>query len=313
MSAPISLAGYAARPLDKERGHRLRLHFAAAAAVALLLALTVYGFDYYALGAADRPLSPKHHLLKPSGPVGIRLGMLGLGLFLLIFLYALRKRVPWLARRGSPRHWLDFHVIAGSTAPLVIAFHASFKFRGIAGMAFWMMAAVALSGIVGRYIYAQIPRSLNSAELSLQELNEIQEKLAAELAQQQALDPRDLAPLLRTPSSAEALHIPMYRAFGLMLYFDLLRPLHVARLRWRVLGGADLALSLGGLLRSSHGDLERVIDAARRKASLSKRVALLGRSQQVFHLWHVVHRPFSYSFAVLALVHIVVVMLLGYF
>lgn len=313
MSAPLTLAGYAARPADSERWHRLRLRLAASAAIALVLLLAVYGFDYYRLAPADRPLSPKYATLKPSGHVGINLGILGAGLFLIIFLYPLRKRVPWLAKRGSPRHWLDFHVIAGLTAPLVIAFHASFKFRGIAGMAFWIMAAVAISGVIGRYIYAQIPRSLSSAELSLKELDGVQRELAGQLSEQKLLRPSDFEPLLRVPSAEQALRMPLYRALLLMLWLDLARPFHIARLRTRVLTGGGIVLSLGGLLRTSNGELERVIAAARRKSSLSKRVGFLGRTQQVFHLWHVVHRPFSYSFAVLALLHIAVVMLLGYF
>jgi type IV secretory pathway VirB2 component (pilin) len=32
----------------------------------------------------------------------------------------------------------------------------------------------------------------------------------------------------------------------------------------------------------------------------------------VFHLWHVVHKPFSYTFAVLAMIHIGLVMMMGY-
>ena len=72
-------------------------------------------------------------------------------------LYYFRKRWGWLASIGTTTHWLDFHIVLGITAPIVIAFHAAFKFRGIAGMAFWIMVAVALSGIIGRYIYALIP------------------------------------------------------------------------------------------------------------------------------------------------------------
>jgi hypothetical protein len=30
-------------------------------------------------------------------------------------------------------------------------------------------------------------------------------------------------------------------------------------------------------------------------------------------LWHIVHRPFSYSLAVLAVLHVVTALLLGYF
>jgi hypothetical protein len=39
----------------------------------------------------------------------------------------------------------------------------------------------------------------------------------------------------------------------------------------------------------------------------------LSRIHDLFHLWHIVHRPFSYSFAVLVLVHIGIAVWLGYF
>jgi hypothetical protein len=312
MSTPITLTSYPTITVDPERAHRRRFYICAALAVALVLALAAYGFDYYLLSAAERPFSPKHHLLKPSGIIGIKLGIFGLGLFLLIFLYALRKRIGWLSRRGKARHWLDFHVIFGLTAPVIIAFHASFKFQGIAGMAFWIMFAVALSGIVGRYIYAQIPRSLNSAELSLKELESMEDELARDLADQHLVPAAYLEPMLRMPSAAEVRDMPAYRAMLLMFALDLARPFHIARLRIRVLGFGSTVACLGGLLRSSNAELERAIVSARRKSALSKRIVFLSRTQQVFHLWHVIHRPFSYSFAVLAAIHIIVVMSLGF-
>jgi hypothetical protein len=62
-----------------------------------------------------------------------------------------------------------------------------------------------------------------------------------------------------------------------------------------------------------HRDLEKAIRAAADEAALLKRVLFLSRSQKVFHLWHVVHKPFSYAFAVLALLHITLQFVLGYF
>ena len=103
-----------------------------------------------------------------------------------------------------------------------------------------------------------------------------------------------------------------YRAILLMMALDLCRPFHIARLRIRVLGWSRVLPYFGGLIRTPHEDLERAIRIARSKAALSKRIAFLSRSQQVFRLWHVIHRPFSYSFAVLALIHIVVVIALGF-
>ena len=312
MSAPTLFSSYAAPVIDAERGHRLRMYAAAAAALALVLGIAVYGADYYVLGAADRPFSPKHALLRPSGTIGIKLGILGVLLFLIIFLYPLRKRIPWLARIGRSKHWLDFHVILGLTAPVVIAFHSSFKFHGIAGMAFWIMTAVALSGIVGRYIYAQVPRSLDSAEVSFKELEQQQQALASELASQRMIMPADLQWIARIPSAEQVRSMPLFRALLRMLAIDLARPFHVARLRRRVLGWGSILFSLGGLLRTDDEELEFVAQTARRKSSLSKRIAFLSRTQEVFHLWHVVHRPFSYSFALLALIHIGVALSLGY-
>jgi hypothetical protein len=98
-----------------------------------------------------------------------------------------------------------------------------------------------------------------------------------------------------------------------MMRLDLARPFHVARLRSHALGFGERLLALGGLLASSDRDLERIVATAKRRSSLAKRIAFLQRTHRVFHLWHVVHRPFSYSFAVLALLHIGVVTLLGFF
>jgi hypothetical protein len=153
-------------------------------AIALVAGIFAYGFNYYTLNSTERPFSPKHALLKPSGAIGVKLGMLGLGMFLLIFLYPLRKRWAWQGRQGSSRHWMDNHVLLGLAVPFVIALHAAFKFRGFAGIAFWIMLAVSLSGVIGRYLYAQIPRSLNAAELSLKEVQDIQAKLGGQLAEQ---------------------------------------------------------------------------------------------------------------------------------
>jgi len=67
------------------------------------------------------------------------------------------------------------------------------------------------------------------------------------------------------------------------------------------------------MLKTRHGEMERAIAAALEEASLSKRILFLSYTQKVFHLWHVVHKPFSYTFAILAVLHIGLQLLLGYF
>jgi hypothetical protein len=70
---------------------------------------------------------------------------------------------------------------------------------------------------------------------------------------------------------------------------------------------------VGGLFSTGNDDIEIVIRLVRKKASLSKRILFLDQAERVFHLWHVIHRPFSYAFAVLAVIHIVNAVRLGYF
>ena len=312
MSANTAIATAALPAPNAEARHRVRLISGYVLMAALLLGLAAYGFDYYTIASGERPSSAKHALLKPSGAIGLNLGILGVVMFLVIFLYPIRKRWAWLGKRGKSKHWLDVHVLLGISAPFVIAFHSSFKFSGVAGMAFWIMVAVAISGVVGRYLYAQIPRSLSAAETSLKDSQELQTRLVQQLAEQELISAADLGPLFRLPSAERVRKMPILAALGHMLALDAARPLRVARVRLKTLGWSAALRTCGGLIRSENAGLETVIKTARQQAAISKRILFLSRSQQVFHLWHVVHRPFSYSFAVLACLHIAVVLLLGY-
>jgi hypothetical protein len=312
MSTRTIAVATAQAPRDAERTHRTLLYLGYTLFILMLVALAIYGFDYYRLDSAHRPFSDKHAALKPSGAVGLKLGYLGLAMFFSIFLYPIRRRWHWLSQQGSSKHWLNFHMLLGAMAPFVIAFHSSFKFSGFAGMAFWIMVAVALSGIIGRYVYGQIPRSLNAAESSAAEVQNQQQMFAQRLAQQKVLPVANLQLLLRLPRPERVARMSLLFAIIYMIMLDVLRPLRVARLRRHSLTFGQKLLTFGGFRRSRNWDLEFAISAARDQASLSKRILFLSRARDIFQLWHVVHRPFSYSFAILAIIHIVVVSLLGF-
>ena len=312
-TAAAHIAGSAQVVPDTERGHRLRLRMLYILAFATNLAIFIYGFDYYKLSSIERPFSPKHHMLRPSGPVGLYLGFMGVALFIGIFLYPIRKRWAWLGTIGSTRHWLDIHVLMGLTAPFIIAFHSTLKFKGIAGMAFWIMFAVSASGVVGRYLYAQIPRKVTTAELSMRELQELQDHLARQLAAQNLLPAAHLRALLCMPDANRMARLPIVIALIYMMILDVIRVFGVARLRRHALGFGGYIRTLAGFLPTRNRELEKAIRAAAEEAALSKRILFLSRSQKVFHLWHVVHKPFSYAFAVLALLHIGLQFVLGYF
>jgi len=312
-AAPARIVAPATTTVDSDRGHRIRMRLLYVLAIVTNLAIFFYGFDYYKLSAVDRPFSPKHHMLRPSGPIGLYLGFMGVALFVGIFLYPIRKHWAWLGQKGKTRNWLDIHVLMGLTAPFIIAFHSTLKFRGIAGMAFWIMFAVSASGVVGRYLYAQIPRRVTTVELSMKELQELQENLSRQLASQRLLPEAQLRDLLRMPDANTVKRLPIFVALPYMMILDIARMFGVARLRRHALSTGEIFTTFFGFFRTQHRELEKAIHAAAEEAALSKRLLFLSRSQKVFHLWHVIHKPFSYAFAILALLHIGLQFVLGYF
>jgi hypothetical protein len=241
------------------------------------------------------------------------MALLGVVSFLFIYIYPFRKRWKWLARIGKTRNWLDVHVVMGTAAPVLITFHAAFRMHGLAGTAYWIMLVVTASGFVGRYLYAQIPRRLNAAELSLQEMQNMTAELAEQLHNQSLVSAEELKPLLSGPSKQEVERMSVPSALMLMFICDLKRPFRAARVRRGAITDLGRIRTIWGLLPSNHASLENVIDLARQRSWMAAKVSFMAKTQQVFHLWHVVHRPFSISFAILAIVHICVALTMGYY
>jgi hypothetical protein len=291
--------------------HRLALALMMCAVACLVIFLIAHGYSYYSLTLEDRPFSPLHSQLRSSGWIGLRLGMLAVGMFGVLFLYPLRKRWRWLSRIGSTRRWLNVHVFFGISTPLVVTFHTAFKWHGLAGLAYWTMIAVALSGFAGRYLYAKIPRSRNSVELTVADLEAQMVQLRAGLHDQEFFRPEELAPLLRVPTVSEVRSMNLFRAFCVMLALDIARPFRIGRLRRRLQSPAERISTLGGLLASRSAGVEAILAIAGRQSRLLAGAAFLDRTARVFYLWHVVHRPFSISFVVLISVHIGVAISVG--
>jgi len=278
-----------------------------------MLAVFIYGFDYYFASAVQRGLSSKHALLKPSGTIGLRLGFLGFFLLLLMYLYPIRLRWAWLGRQGSSRHWLDFHALLGVIGPLVVTFHSSFKFGGLAGVAYWIMIFVALSGLAGRYIYGQIPRSLTFAEMTLADGQEQVAKLAERIKSLGILSVRDVDGLLHLPDLQQAERMSIPAALLEMIRFDIAFPFRMWRLRQKMLWSHRKRWSLVGFRRGHNVPLESAISMVREQALIRKKLLFLSKSQRMLKLWHIVHRPFSYSFALLASIHVVLMFMLGFY
>ena len=164
------------------RSHRIYIGVLVSIVVATFFYLCYAGYSYYTTSLEERFYHPDHAALKPSGVLGHGLGIVGTLLILIgVFGYMIRKRNRSLQRVGVLKYWLEFHIFLCTLGPVMILFHTAFKFGGIVSVSFWSMVAVVASGVVGRFIYRQIPRTIQGRELSLQEIRDLKNQLNSDL------------------------------------------------------------------------------------------------------------------------------------
>lgn len=139
----------------------------------LATVVAVWGHDYYRLNLAERPFHLHHNLLRPSGRMGLTFGVFATALFVLNLGYLVRKRLINIRRLGSSRIWMSFHAVTGITGGALIVLHSAFApSSALAILALVALGITLLTGIIGRYLYAKIPRSLEGWELEQEQVRE---------------------------------------------------------------------------------------------------------------------------------------------
>jgi hypothetical protein len=270
------------------------IYLASFAAVVVIFAL---GFDFYRTPLLERAHHPGYWRWKAGGVVGNKLGIAGASMMVVMLLYSVRKRVGALRRLGPLSRWLDVHIYLGVFGPLLVVLHSAFKVHGLVALSFWSMILVASSGVLGRYLYLQIPRTRAGEELALADLEQQDRELTERLRAQFSLSERQLGEL-------EALVAPARRT-GLL--GGLVRML-TDDLRLRA-GLRRFASGCRSIPRPLVRDFERVV---RQKALARRRILLWDRAHELFHYWHVLHKPFAIVMYLFMLVHVVVALVTGY-
>ncbi len=268
-----------------------------ACGLGMALAFLWSGHGFYATPLVERAHHDGYWRFKPGGSVGLPLGLVGTGMMLVLLLYSVRKRVRALRRLGPLSRWLDVHIFLGVMGPLFVVLHSSFKVQGLVALSFWSMIAVAASGVLGRYLYLQIPRTRAGDELTLAELVEQDRQLSARLRRDFGLDERLLQRLeaLASPSAGPGLGSASWGIVAAQLSLG-------RRL-------AAFGRECRGVPPGLHRELLRV---ARQKAVVRRRIVFWDALHRLFHHWHVVHKPFAIVMYLFMVVHVVVASLTGY-
>ena len=215
--------------------------------LATLVVLIGLGQSFYRLPIEERFFDSMYAQLKPSGFLGHGYGIVGT-LFIVIglFSYMIRKHFKLFWGWGGLKYWLEAHIFLCTLGTLLVVFHTSFKFGGIVSVGFWSLIIVWFSGLIGRFIYIQIPRTIEGRTLTLQEITELIDNLEAELNEQTKLEDSKIRSL------------------------------------------------------------------SRRKRKLQRQVKGLEQMKRIFNRWHYAHLPFALIMLIIMVIHVTVVLYLGY-
>jgi hypothetical protein len=268
--------------------HPIWLAAAATLVLGAWLLLDRQGWDYYTTPLRVRGYHAAHPALRSSGSIAHLLGVAG-GLMMLVpIAYMIRKRVGALQQVGSMRTWLEVHIFCGLFGPVLVTFHTSFKFNGLVSVAYWSMVIVALSGVIGRYLYVRIPRTIRGVELTYEQIASRGEELKAALA------------IAGVPADARQ-ELERFEATSTRQ-----RAAGTRRVRRWLLARRLVAHGVAPTLA------RELADVAADGAALGVRLASLRRTKARFGLWHVFHLPLVWlMFAIVAL-HVGLALYLGY-
>lgn len=247
-------------------------------------------------------------LFTAASDTGYWIGVAGGVCMLVLFTYPMRKHFRFMQRFGSAKPWFVAHMVLGVSGPTLILVHSTFKIGSInAGVALFSMLVVALSGVVGRFLYVRLHRDLRGERLNLMEMRGSHStdsgaatrlRFAPIVAQRLADFERDaLRDGGARPSLLFSLLVVPWRRW-------LVERICREDLKIKVLASAHAE-------RRSRRDASRLLRHARRLVHddlmTVQRIAQFSAWERLFSWWHVAHVPFVYLMVLSAVAHVVAV------
>ena len=250
--------------------------------------------------------SDEEYLVPDSGP-GYWLGIFGSVAMLSLLIYSFRKRYKAARLIGTVRFWFRTHMLLGVVGPVLILLHANFRLGPLnSNVALFAMLTVALSGVIGKYIYGKIHMGLYGrkaqAEEILTEADELKRYLGEEM--QAAVF---VSQELNAFSDSIKGNAPK-SALG-SLWAGAIIAVRARTLRMRLVSETQRLIrtegrALGWSWRQRRERQYRVTNVVRLYSAAVLKAAELTFYERLFALWHVLHLPLFFLMLVAGIVHV---------
>lgn len=276
-------------------GLALGAFFLALAEIALRTWFPKSSLRYLMLRNDDYPIAIAldKTAFTPGTDLAIWCGFIGTALMAISAAYPIWRRVPVFRYIASNSMWFDFHMMAGIVGPMFVLLHSAFQFDDpVPSGAFWSMVIVVISGVIGRYLYTQVPDLMNGRDL--EDLDN--ERAFVRLRNANALAAAECQREIEEHARGAAIagdRPGMLRALGWIMLEDLKRPFRWWRRRGR--------LKKSGAVRSLRKELAR---RTGRQLIIQRRRVLAPRAELLLNSWKKVHVPFTVVLVLIGALHI---------
>jgi hypothetical protein len=218
----------------------------------------------------------------------------------------LRKRIKALRALGTVGFWFRAHMILGVVGPVLVLLHANFRLGSVnSNVALVAMLVVAISGVVGRYLYSKIHLGLYGRKAEVQEIladaDVLREAIGAGLPVADRIV-EQLSAFARLGTVA-----PKSVLTGCLMVPAV--SVRASVVRMRLIAEARHAITaegrrLGWPRKVRRRRLSGVAELVTLHIAAVKKAAAFAFYERLFRLWHVFHLPLFFLLVIAAIIHI---------
>lgn len=250
-----------------------------------------------------------YKLLTAESGIGYGLGVLSVCCMLVLLLYPLRKKFRILKFIGPLPRWFRNHMILGVSAPIAALYHCNFHIGSLnSRIALFSALAVAGSGLVGRFIYSKIHRSLYGRKTNLKELLARVKVTSPGVGRLGTFIPEltarmttfDREVMVPPESIFDCMRLPFVLFVRTRLHYFRLMKFTKLSLAFQAQNSPAIAQHQKQLRTSIRKHVKNHLYHVRRVAEFTA-------YDRLFSLWHKLHFPFFVVLLVTVVIHIAVV------
>jgi hypothetical protein len=252
----------------------------------------------------------RKEIFVPGEGVGYKLGIAGGISMLVLLFYPMAKRSTWLGFQKNSVLWLRAHMLLGTLGPMLIFYHANFSMGAInSNVALISMIIVAVSGVVGRFIYTRVHTGMSYTKLDLGSLLANSSRLLADVGQD--VGPSSAAVAKEMADFAERV-VPKTQSIIPNLFAAVTMPYRKSTARYRIMTELRKAIRKAAIAENWSRDVEKNRLAAARLDVLEflacvSKASQLSFWERMFSFWHVLHVPFFFLLLVSGVLHVIAV------